>query len=99
MPALLISAVQPLSASEAVRNGQDIATRLCASCHAIGQQVRSPIAAATAFRLMLPKVNLDRMAERLRTGVVIGHPEMPAFVLRESDTLALVAYIKSLQPK
>jgi hypothetical protein len=39
------------------------------------------------------------MAERLQNGIRISHPEMPAFVLKEDEALALVAYIKSLQEK
>jgi hypothetical protein len=39
------------------------------------------------------------MAERLQSGILVGHPEMPTFVLREQDALALVAYIESLQAK
>jgi mono/diheme cytochrome c family protein len=46
---------------------------------------------------MEPRVDLDRMAERLQNGIVVGHPEMPAFVLREHEARALVAYIRSLQ--
>ena len=96
-PLLLFAVVQSAPASELVRHGKDVALRLCAACHAIERAERSPIAAAPAFRRMAPRVDLDRMAERLQSGIVVGHPEMPAFVLKEHEALALVAYIKSLQ--
>jgi mono/diheme cytochrome c family protein len=94
---LLVAVVQPALASESIQQGQDLAQRLCASCHAIDRGERSPIAAAPAFRRMELRVDLDRMVERLQNGIVVGHPEMPAFVLREQQARALVAYIRSLQ--
>jgi len=94
---MLVATVEPTLANERVQQGRASAQRLCASCHAIDRGERSPIAAAPAFRRMAPRVDLDRMAERLQNGIVVGHPEMPAFVLREHEALALVAYIRSLQ--
>lgn len=94
---LFVATVDPGLANERVQQGRASAQRLCASCHAIDRGERSPIAAAPAFRRMAPRVDLDRMAERLQNGIVVGHPEMPAFVLREHEALALVAYIRSLQ--
>lgn len=96
-PLLLFAVVQSATASDLVRQGQDVALRLCAACHAIERAERSPIATAPAFRRLAPRVDLDRMSERLQSGIVVGHPEMPAFVLKEHEALALVAYIKSLQ--
>lgn len=96
---LLFTVVQSAPASELVQHGRDLAQRLCAACHAIERGVLSPITAAPAFRRLRPRVDLDRMAERLQSGIVVGHPEMPAFVLKEHEALALVAYIKSLQAK
>jgi mono/diheme cytochrome c family protein len=94
---LLVATFEPVPASELVQQGRASAQRLCASCHAIDRGERSPIAAAPPFRRMEPRVDLDRMAERLQNGIVVGHPEMPAFVLREQEARALVAYIRSLQ--
>lgn len=94
---LLVAPLEPALASELVQEGRDTAQRLCASCHAIDRGERSPIPAAPPFRRMEPRVDLDRMAERLQNGIVVGHPEMPAFVLREREARALVAYIRSLQ--
>ncbi|MFN4166589.1 MAG: hypothetical protein ACK4GK_18625, partial [Ferrovibrio sp.] len=62
--------------SELTEQGQDIAQRLCAACHGIGRAERSPIPVAPAFRRMEPRVDLDQMAERLQTGIIVGHPEM-----------------------
>jgi mono/diheme cytochrome c family protein len=95
--ALLFAAHDPAPAAGSVEAGQDLAQRLCAACHAIGRGERSPIPVAPAFRRLEPRVDLDRMIERLQDGIIAGHPEMPAFVLREHEARALVAYMRSLR--
>ncbi|RKE72991.1 c-type cytochrome [Pseudorhodoplanes sinuspersici] len=80
-----------------VQEGQDLALRLCATCHAIGSAERSPNAAAPAFRHIEPRVDLDELGKRLQEGLIAGHPEMPVFVLREREARALVTYLRSLQ--
>ncbi len=95
--ALLFTADRPASASELVQQGQDIAARLCSSCHAVDRAERSPIPIAPAFRRMEPRVDLDQMAERLQDGILSGHPDMPGFVLKENESRALVAYMRSLR--
>ncbi len=87
----------PASASELADQGQALAQRLCASCHAIGRGERSPIPVAPAFRRIEPRVDLEQMIERLQDGLVAGHPEMPVFILKDDEARALVAYMKSLR--
>ena len=77
--------------------GQDIAQRLCASCHAIGQAERSPLAIAPAFRHIEFRVDLSEMTQKLQEGIIGGHPEMPVFKLTEPEARALVAYMRSIQ--
>lgn len=93
----LFALTMPASASEQTQQGQDIAQRLCAACHGIGRAERSPIPVAPAFRRIEPRIDLDQMIDRLQTGLVAGHPEMPVFVLKENEARALVAYMKSLR--
>jgi mono/diheme cytochrome c family protein len=96
--ALLVAvAVSPLALASSAGEGQDLAQRLCASCHAIGRAERSPIPVAPAFRRMEPRVDLDQLVGRLQDGIIAGHPEMPAFKLKEHEARALVAYMRSLQ--
>jgi mono/diheme cytochrome c family protein len=95
--ASLVLAGLPAPASELADQGQDLAQRLCASCHAIGRGERSPIPVAPAFRRIEPQVDLEQMVERLQNGLIAGHPEMPVFVLKENEARALVAYMKSLR--
>ena len=95
--ALFLAAHLPAQASELVDQGQDLAQRLCASCHAIGRGEHSPIPVAPAFRRIEPRMDLEQMVERLQNGLIAGHPEMPVFVLKENEARALVAYMKSLR--
>jgi mono/diheme cytochrome c family protein len=94
---LFAAVILPAGASELTEQGQDIAQRLCSTCHGIGRAERSPMAAAPAFRRIEPRVDLDRMIERLQDGLIAGHPEMPVFVLKEQEARALVAYMRSLR--
>ncbi|MGV3633049.1 MAG: c-type cytochrome [Pseudorhodoplanes sp.] len=87
----------PAAASELTEQGQDIAQRLCAACHGIGRAERSPVPVAPAFRRIEPRVDLDQMMERLQSGLLAGHPDMPIFVLKEQEARALVAYMRSLR--
>jgi mono/diheme cytochrome c family protein len=95
--AALAVAITPAAASELTEQGQAIAQRLCSSCHGIGRAERSPIPVAPAFRRLEPRVDLDQMVERLQSGLLAGHPEMPVFVLKEQEARALVAYMRSLR--
>jgi mono/diheme cytochrome c family protein len=95
--ACFFAANQPAASSELTQQGESLAQRLCAACHALGRGERSPIPVAPAFRRMEPRVDLDQMADRLQNGIIVGHPEMPAFVLKEHEARALVAYIRSLR--
>jgi mono/diheme cytochrome c family protein len=95
--ALFLGPIAPLSAQGLAEVGHDLALRLCAPCHAIGPAERSPIPTAPAFRRMEGRVgDFDKLIENLQGGVLAGHPEMPAFVLREHEARALVAYMRSL---
>jgi cytochrome c len=94
--ALALLASEPASSSESVSFGADLAQRLCASCHGIDRAETSPMPAAPSFRRLVPRVDLNEMAERLQDGIIAGHPEMPVFVLKEHEARALVAYIRSL---
>ena len=97
LAALFPLAHSPAPASELTNQGQELAQRLCASCHAIGRSERSPIPVAPAFRRIEPRVDLEQMLERLQNGLIAGHPEMPVFILRDDEARALVAYMKSLR--
>ena len=90
--------VPELRAQDDLRaSGENLAQALCGSCHAIGATQRSSHPVAPAFRDLQYRRDFARLEEQLRQGLVAGHPEMPVFVLRDHEAVALVRYLRSLQ--
>jgi mono/diheme cytochrome c family protein len=79
------------------RQGHALAERMCGQCHAVGKSGSSPHPAAPAFRELSRRVNLDRLTNRLREGLISGHPDMPMFRFTPEDARALTAYLRSIQ--
>jgi cytochrome c len=79
------------------RHGHALAERMCASCHAIDKSGSSPHAGAPPFRELSRRVDLDRFSNRLREGLMSGHPDMPTFRFSREDAGDLVAYLRSIQ--
>jgi len=79
------------------RQGHALAERMCASCHAIDKSGSSPHAGAPPFRELSRRVDLDRFSNRLREGLMSGHPDMPTFRFSREDAGDLVAYLRSIQ--
>lgn len=76
--------------------GRDIAVRECASCHAIDQDMISPLANAPPMRTLLSRYEPDMLANDLIEGIRVGHDEMPLFDFNIAATDSLVAYLKSI---
>jgi mono/diheme cytochrome c family protein len=79
------------------QQGQALAVRMCAVCHATGKTGRSPHAGAPAFHQLDRRLDLDTFVERLREGLASGHRDMPQFRFTREDAHALVAYLRSIQ--
>jgi mono/diheme cytochrome c family protein len=79
------------------RQGRALATRMCASCHAVGQTDQSPHMGAPPFRDSDRRVDIDAFMARLREGLTSGHPDMPTFRFTRQDARAFVAYLRSIQ--
>ena len=79
-------------------HGRSLVVRLCAQCHAIDASEKSQVYAAPAFRRLEPRVDLEELQKRLQDGILVGHPEMPVFVLKANEAHAVVAYLKSIRP-
>jgi len=77
--------------------GRALAERLCARCHAVGANGASPHLGAPPFRELSRRVDLDTFTDRLREGLVSGHPDMPTFRFSRADARALTAYLRSIQ--
>jgi mono/diheme cytochrome c family protein len=79
------------------RRGLALAERMCSQCHAIGRRGESPHAGAPPFRALDGRLDLDSFMERLREGLMTGHPDMPTFRFAREDARAFVLYLRSIQ--
>jgi cytochrome c len=91
------SSAQDNSPSPLEQRGRGLAERMCSQCHAIGRSGESPHAGAPAFRALDRRVDLDSFIERLREGLTVGHPDMPAFRFTREDARAFLLYLRSIQ--
>jgi cytochrome c len=79
------------------RQGRALAERMCSQCHAIGKSGQSPHVGAPAFRALDRRLDLDSFMERLREGLMVGHPDMPMFRFTREDARSFVHYLRSIQ--
>jgi mono/diheme cytochrome c family protein len=84
-------------AQEPAVHGRALLEDNCASCHAIGKTGDSPRPTAPAFRRLSNSFDLDQFQQHLISGLLTGHPDMPAFKFNEDDARAVVAYLRSIQ--
>ncbi|MEQ8966918.1 MAG: cytochrome c [Azospirillaceae bacterium] len=84
----------------AAEHGREIAERLCAGCHAVGETGDSPEAAAPPFRTLHEKWPVEYLAEALAEGIVVGHEadvSMPEFRFEPAEIDALIAYLQAFE--
>src|SRR6516225_10518047 len=79
------------------QRGRALAERMCSQCHAIGKSGQSPHVGAPAFRALDRRLDLDSFMERLREGLMVGHPDMPTFRFTREDARAFLLYLRSIQ--
>lgn len=88
------AAGQPMASTE---QGRILVVRLCAQCHGIDKADRSPHAAAPPLRRFEPRVDLDNLEQRLREGILAGHPDMPMFKLSRQEAHSVVLYLRAIR--
>lgn len=81
-----------------VGEGQALAEKNCAWCHAIGQEGESPNPAAPEFRSLHERHGVLALRDPLTRGIAAPHDVMPKFSLSNDDIDRMVAYINSLNP-
>jgi len=95
---LAASAASAESAPSALElQGRLLAERMCAGCHAVGRDGASPNADAPPFHRLDRRVDVDSFMDRLREGLMVGHPDMPTFRFSREDAHAFVLYLRSVQ--
>ncbi len=100
VPVLLMTAVTAQAQAETqdpIARGQGLATEFCSRCHAIGRTGNSPNGEAPPFRKIGQDVDLDGFIQRLRDGLLSGHPDMPEFKFDAADARAMRDYLRSVQ--
>lgn len=80
-----------------VKVGKLIAETRCSTCHAIGPTGSSPHQDAKPFRQLSENYPVRNLEEALAEGIVVGHPDMPMFVLSPYEIDALITYLESIQ--
>jgi mono/diheme cytochrome c family protein len=79
--------------------GRQIAEQSCASCHAIGDQSRSPHPDAPPMNTLLSRYDPDALADDLIAGIRVGHDDMPLFDFNVIAADSLIAYLESISPR
>ena len=84
------------TAASRLEEGQVVAMRLCARCHAVSTDDVSPFEPAPPFRDIAARYSVWHLQEALAEGIVVGHDAMPRFALPPEDIDALLAYMETL---
>ncbi len=79
--------------------GEDLVSRHCAMCHAIGRSNTSPDSKAPPLRVLTQRGLWDPLESSLGKGSLSGHPQMPAFSFQQQDASAILRYLRSIQDR
>ena len=79
--------------------GEDLMSRHCAMCHAIGRSGTSPDSKVPPLRTLAQRGLLDSLEMSLGKGSLSGHPQMPAFSFQQQDVSAILLYLRSIQDR
>ena len=98
-----MAALVAIPAQDAVaqnlKHGEELLTRICAPCHAVGRSGESPNKVAPPFRTLGQRYPIESLEEALGEGILSGHPDMPEFSFDARDVGAIIAYLKSIQQR
>ena len=94
---LILLASKGCQAETLEQRGRVIARGMCSGCHAIGTTGDSPHLAAPRFRMLDNRMDLSKLARRIREGLLTGHEDMPMLRFGRDDADAMAAYIRSIQ--
>lgn len=79
-----------------VRRGEEVLSRECAWCHAIGRYGGGPPQIAPSFAEIARRGDLARIRQSLESGLLSGHPTMPRVALSAADIEAILAYLATI---
>jgi tetratricopeptide (TPR) repeat protein len=81
-----------------IAQGQALAQKNCAWCHAIGKAGDSPNPRAPPWRDLHKRHPIQALRDPLTRGIARPHDEMPKFELSDAEIDTIIAYINSLSP-
>lgn len=96
---LTTAEVAVAAAPEELKRGEELLTKNCAPCHAIGVTGASPRKEAPPFRTLGQRYPVEQLEEALAEGIISGHPDMPEFSFDADDVGAIIVYLKSIQQR
>lgn len=105
---MVMAAMQPCLAADdeptsaivgLVMRGEDVLSKSCARCHAMGVSDQSAHAQAPPFRDIVTRYPVEALAEALAEGILSGHPDMPVIAFDSDDVSAILAYLQDLKSK
>lgn len=79
-----------------IADGRAIAETHCAVCHGLDQDA-NPRGDAPPLRYVLSLYSPENLAEDFRSGIHVGHEDMPDFVFGDLGMDVLLAYLVSIQ--
>ena len=97
LPVLLLLASPALADPAAVARGLRLARANCSPCHAVGPEGDSPNAFAPRFRDLGAREPGRSMDEIFAKALLLGHPDMPRFGMREPERADLLAYLETIK--
>jgi cytochrome c len=95
----MAAVLQPAVAAEDLKRGEELLSKSCAPCHAVGRTGDSSSKEAPAFRTLGQRYPIESLEEALGEGIMSGHPDMPEFSFDAGDVGAIIAYLKSIQQR
>ena len=95
----LASVLQSAVAAADLKRGEQLLSKSCAPCHAVGRSGDSPNKDAPAFRTLAKRYPIESLEEALGEGIMSGHPDMPEFSFDADDVGGIIAYLKSIQQR
>ena len=84
---------------EDLKLGEQLLTRDCARCHAVGRTGTSAHPGAPAFRDLSKRYPIESLEEALGEGIMSGHPDMPEFDFDADQVGAIIDYLNSIQTR
>lgn len=96
-PLQAVEAEPPQAPPGSPEAGRALLEAHCASCHAVGPVGDSPHPDAVAFRDLHLIYPVEHLQEALGEGIMVGHPDMPEFVLSRDQVTDVLAWLKSLE--